>query len=249
MMTLMVGGLKASVKAATYPEKVRSYYDGQESIEVELDHYEDSIKNLKVDHKAKVFITSINKSQNSEKMENTQVISLYIPKTGVTYTVTFDVVNEKGKKIESCKFKVYCYDCPFKVTVDGKNALLYMDEPFDVKKKDAKVVVNTNKKNPITNLEYSYVTEQEEGSKDSDQYSLRQVVEFKKFKNGSKIKLNDKPDRSIYQSTYNSEYYSSSSYSEYSSIYARTYIRITYKDQYTGKKEQFYVYNIEKFIK
>ncbi len=246
-LACLVMAKATNVQAAEVPEKVRVYYTGQDSFDVKLDHYGDSIDNLKVNSKnALVKITSIDKSQNQDENNtivetNKQSIGIYTKKFG-TYTVTFDIVDENGKKISSKKTIVYCYESPITIKIDGKHV------SDNITAKSGKVTVSVASKNKISKLQYGKAEEVENGSKAEGNYDYTVDYVYKTFKSGSKITFNAIPESSERISDYSSEYYVSKYQYLWSGFTAYTPIKVTYKDQYTGNNEVFLTYAISKIV-
>ena len=247
----------AQLKKAV-PSKVRIFAYNEYSyngITVYINDYKNHITNIKTSSKnLKAKVTR--KTYDSNTTDNYGVIGLYALKEG-KYTVSFDVLTEKGgKKLYSKKVTVYAKnDSPIKSITYAGNTNLY-----DIQSKaSGKLNVKMNKGYKLKSIEvgtYSY-TDQKDTSKSSDtsvsvEKDYNTTLTYKKVKNNSKITLGTIP-----YSNYTYRYSKSSSdYSSSLNIYkylntdviASTDVRITYMDKYT-KQETTTTYTIRRFAK
>ena len=227
----------ATVDAAakdTIPTKVRFYYyQSSNAITINLADMTQSIGNVTTNSKnlTAMITGSDYNSQQSDgyddpEAKNQYRIGLRRTKEG-TYTVSFDILDENNKKVETKKIKVYAYSRPVKsITFDGKE----IDN--ELSGKSAKVKVALTSGNTIKKLEYG-VYELEKENEDS----IRSEEVYKKFKNGEKVVFGTQPyyylsQYSDVQDNYSNEY----KYFD-TDMEAPTYIRITYYDKYTKQNE------------
>lgn len=248
----------ASQLKKAVPSKVRIFAYNEYSyngITVYINDYKNHITNIKTSSKnLKAKVTR--KTYDSNTTDNYGVIGLYALKEG-KYTVSFDVLTEKGgKKLYSKKVTVYAKnDSPIKSITYAGNTNLY-----DIQSKaSGKLNVKMNKGYKLKSIEvgtYSY-TDQKDTSKSSDtsvsvEKGYDTTLTYKKVKNNSKITLGTIP-----YSNYTYRYSKSSSdYSSSLNIYkylntdviASTDVRITYIDKYT-KQETTTTYTIRRFAK
>lgn len=237
VMVMLVTLLPTTAIAANkdqIPTKVRFYnYSDERAISIDLADATQSIDNIKTDNKNLYAVLTgleMNQEQSPNEDEsrnkNQYYIGLRCKKNG-TYTVSFDIVDKKGKKVETKEVKVFAYDYPVKsITFDGKEL-----SGSTLKGKSAKVKVTLSSGNKIEKLEYGYYKLEEQGD------SERTDEEYKVFKNGGKITFGTQPY--YYSSEYSNEYEDYSSQSKYMNMGmdAPTYIRITYLDKYTKQSE------------
>lgn len=157
--------------------KIRVEYGETDYVYIVLDNQNYKIKNVKSDNsKMKLHVEKEKNhfylaSEKEKKYINTQYdIKITTRKQG-TYTMSYQVVDGKGKVVENRKIKVYAYeDYPFKnITIDGKDYVYRWFNGVDKKKFNVKFHMNKGYK--ITKIKYS-------GSN-------------KTFKNGSKFAVKD----------------------------------------------------------
>ena len=220
----------------TIPTKIRMYNRTDErAIEIELADITQSIGNVKTDSKnlfAKVTSSELNQEQGyqTDQMVNKNkfTVGLRSKKNG-SYTVSFDILNKDGNKVETKKVKVYAYSSPVKsITFGGKTK-----DDHILAGKSAKVKVTLNKGNKIDKLEYGVYKLVE------DEYSIMSEEVYKTFKNGANVTFGKMP--SYYESNYSSEYDDYLFISNFFSngMDAPTFIRITYYDKYTKQNETY----------
>jgi hypothetical protein len=238
LLTLLPANASAITKD-NIPTKVRFYhYSDESAITIELADATQSIDNIKTDSKnlfAMLTGSELNQEQGSNtdgaNNKNSYTIGLRSKKNG-TYTVSFDIVDENDKKVETKEIKVYAFDSPIKsITFDGK-----IMDGNDLTGKSAKVKVTLTSGNTIKKLEYGvYKIEKEENSSRSE-------VVYKSFKNGEKITFGTKAY--YYSNEYSNELedYSYQSKNFNTGMDAPTYINITYYDKYTKQNETYREY-------
>lgn len=238
LVTLLPSTASAESKD-NIPTKVRLFEKTNErAIFIELADATQTIDNIKTNSKnLYAMLTGFDKyyeegiDTDEANNKNSYYIGLRSKKDG-SYTVSFDILDKSGKKVETKKIKVYAYGSPVKsVTFDGKK-IAYNK----LTGKSAKVKVTLNKDNKIDKLEYGVY----KIVKDGDISSIEEV--YKSFKNGSKITFGTEPY--YYSSGYSAQYSDFSYQSKYFStgMDAPTYIKITYNDKYTKQNETYTLY-------
>ena len=242
-ITMVIAFVPASAEAAekdTIPTKVRLIYSmDSNAIEINLADITQSIDNITTDSKnLTAMLTgseySAQKGDGNENSEskNKYTIGLRSKKNG-TYTVSFDILDEKNKKVETKEITVYAYSSPVKsVTFDGKEI-----NGDWLSGKSAKVKVTLTSGNKIKKLEYGVYEIKEDGES-----SISTEEVYKKFKNGAKITFGTQPY--YYSSEYSDNYDDYSYETKYfnTDMDAPTYIRITYYDKYTKQNEVYTEY-------
>lgn len=241
VLALAVTMIPTSIFAAgkdNIPTKVRMNSNSWDdyAIEIQLADATQTIANIKSNSKNVIAkITNLNVSieeGEDAKVKNEITIGAYAKKDG-TYTISFDILDADGKKIDSKEVKVYAYkESPVKsISIEGsqKNSSL-------LNKKSGKVKVTLQKGNKLKKLEYG-VYSAKDNSKNTE-------VKYKQFKNGAKITYGS--NTGYYENEYSSEYSNYYSYYMNTSMAAPTYIRITYVDKYTKQEETktLYYYRI-----
>lgn len=210
------------------PEKVRYYTSGEGGAGIlTLSDTKQTIENVKSSSsylKAELLRRNTD-IRDGVVYRNDLTIGLYPLKDG-KYAVTYDIV-KNNQVVSNLKMEVYAYPSPVKsVTLDGKT------ESFYGTKTKAKIKVSLDKGNTIKKLEigtYQIKTDTITGRKQSE-------LTYKTFKNGATVQLGTKSDyyEFVNNDRLKDDYFNGSLRS---SLNSRTYIRITYKDKYTGQEE------------
>ena len=207
-------------------------YSTGESFNVEYGP-NNKIKSLKVNKKGMTAKVTEKYSNNSDDYNyNSATISLYATKAG-TYTVSFKVVNSKGKTRKKCKVKVQAVNSSslIKKVTFGKKTVISRSsstkggakktvtkESTKVSGKSGKLKITPNSQYKITGMVVLSVGK-------NGKYS------YKKVKNGKKITLSKK--------YYKGESASSDLYSRPTKKY--TYIYVSYKDKFLGSSVTYSV--------
>ncbi len=226
--------MSLSALADTIPSKVRAYPNSTSSVSITLTTPGDYIKNIK-GQKMKTKLTYLRYADDEE----TEATITFMPKKKGKLKLTFDIYGHNGSKKSTKTITVYSYpDSPVKkVTYGGKQ--LY---GYGIKYKNSgKLKVKMNKGYKLLKIEVGKYEEKARSSSSSTGKETSTV--YKTVKNGAKITLGNKGYYYLYD--YKSDSYYRHSMS--SSVYAPTYIRITYKDKYT-KQENTLSYYMEKSI-
>ncbi len=243
VVIMMISFLPATIEAASkdvIPTKVRMYYSmDTNAITISLADMTQTIGNIKTDSK-NLFAMLTGSDYNAQEgeyadqegAENRYTIGLRSKKNG-TYTVSFDILDKKNKKVETKKVKVYAYDNPMKsITFDGKEM-----KYNEISGKSAKVKVTLTSGNTIKKLEYGVNVLNE----DSENSTYSEVV-YKEFSNGGKVTFGTQPYYYLYQYSDIQEDYSYKQNHFNTDMEAPTYIRITYYDKYTKQNEVYTEY-------
>lgn len=210
--------------------RVATYSNG--SFDVEYGP-ENKIKSLKVNKKGMTVKVTGKYSDNSDDYNyNSATISLYATKAG-TYTVSFKVVDSKGKTRKKCKVKVQVVnnDSVIKKATFGKKTVRLYSSSIKggtkktVSKSSTKVSGKSGKLKITPNSQYKITGMVVVSVGKNGKYS------YKKVKNGKKITLSKK-------------YYKGDSAS--SGLYSRptkkrTYIYVSYKDKFLGESRTYSV--------
>lgn len=227
--------VQAEAATDSYPTKFRLYSWGasEDTFVIQVTDHHTYIDNVKSKDKNLIAgLTDYYYYSYGTDADN-YTLSFLAKKQG-TYDITYDVMKDK-KKVKTVKAKVYVYPSPISVQLSGtKNNYYYGN------KTSANLKVKAQKGNKITKVEvgtYKTKTRKQntEWSKDTHVDSERV---YKRVKSSSKIKLG----------TTGSYYKSSSSSANYSYKYlwsdlmSETFIRVTYKDEYTKRNEQVEYY-------
>ncbi|MBB2184467.1 hypothetical protein H0486_16430 [Lachnospiraceae bacterium MD1] len=233
MALTMIPSVAGAATKDSIPKKVRSYGTNERAIEISLADPSQSIDNIKSSSKNMVvMLTGADYNYedrdgvSNKNYRNDYYIGVRSKKNG-TYKVTFDIIDENKKKVETKTVEVYAYDYPVKsITFDGKK---YNGE---LSGKSAKVKVTLASGNTIKKLEYGVYKLKKENENNSSS-----EMAYTTFKNGGKVTFGTRP---YY---YSNEY--SNSYDGYTSQYSYfntgmncpTTIKITYYDKYTKQNE------------
>lgn len=216
-------------KAATsdYQTKFRIYgcsgYS-EDTVELTMPDALTYIENVKSSNKNLVAgVTDYDYASGSQN--NTQTIGFVAKKQG-TYDISYDVM-KAGKKVKTVKAKVYAYPAPVSVKISGIKTSFYGN------KKEGKLSVSATKGNTISKIEVGTYKEIEEAAG-----GINSQIKYTTVKNNSTIKLGTKGYH--YEGGY--EYDNRSRTAMNSNLCSQTYIRVTYKDQYTKQNEQYTAY-------
>lgn len=225
--------------AAEVPKKVRiKPNSAYEVFELSLSEPTDKIRNIKTSStnlKAKETKIDIYVDSEGKTVRNKRAISLYAAEEG-RYTVSFDITGADNTKKSRKKVTVYAYsDLAVKeITLDGKTTYGGITEKASGR---LKVAMNSGYKlKKIEIGKYVKTTEADGKSIDSN-------VKYTKIKNNSKVTFS----KVLYEKAYesgslspgesNDPYQYPKYYNKYwtQNLLARTEIRITYIDKYTGE--------------
>lgn len=231
LLTLLPVTAKA-VEKDNIPTKVRTFYS-MDDFEIELADTTQSINNIRTNSKNAVAMLTgwdykLSQGETAEENNNKNAFTISVrTKKDGTYTVKFDIVDKKNKKIATKAVKVYAYDSPLKsITFNGKK-----QNTSILTGKSAKVKVTLAAGNKIKKLEFGKYKKVKE-----ENYEGSEMVR-KTFKNGEKIIFGTVPY--FYSSEYDSGYgdyvYKTKYFS--TSMDCPTNIYITYYDKYTKRNE------------
>lgn len=216
-------------KAATgdYQTKFRVYGcsgTAEDTVELTMPDALTYIENVKSSNKNLIAgVTDYRYGSTSE--ENTQTIGFVAKKQG-TYDISYDVM-KSGKKVKTVKAKVYAYPAPISVKISGVKTYFYGN------KKEGKLSVSATKGNTISKIEVGTYKEIKE-----TYGGINSQIKYTTVKNNSTIKLGTKG----YHYEGENEYDNYSRKFMSSNLCSQTYIRVTYKDQYTKQKEEYTAY-------
>lgn len=212
------------------PSKVRVYAKSYTDNAIEFNYANagDQLKNLKSSSKNLVVKQTYHREESAAYSSNAQNyanIGVYAKKEG-KYTVSFDIYSKDGSvKRSSHKVTVYAKnDSPVSsIKIDGKSIWDSDSNSAFTTKKSGKLSIKMAKGYTLKKITVR--------TYDKDGKTVEKVV-----KNNKKITLGKYG--SSYSYNYQSEYSPEYWYSYWSkSIYAPTYIEITYKDKWTKQNE------------
>ena len=164
--------------------------------------------------------------RDGEVEKNEYEIEFRTEKSG-TYKVTYDIIKD-GVAIDTEEITVYAYASPVKsVTVDGKN------DRFVGNKKTGKVKVTLASGNKIQKLEVGTFQKPQNSS------TMTYKMTYQSFKNGASVKFGATDQILQFSNGNLNDTSEDGDFSAYlrDSLFARTFIRVTYIDKYTKQTE------------